>query len=104
MVITLGPKGTFSSVATKNIFPKEKVIYEQNFYSIAERLASKGGKAVLPLENSTHGTVREVWDFLYESDFNPETVTSGRTLLRTIQELSDDELDRLLDIIGQYCG
>lgn len=69
MVITLGPQGTYSSMATAKLFPKEKIIYEQNFYSIFEKLMSKGGTAVLPLENSTQGTIREVWDFLYESDF-----------------------------------
>lgn len=69
MIVTLGPEGTFSSVATQEIFPKERVIYEQNFYSIFQKLKLHGGKAVLPLENSVQGTVREVWNFLNESNF-----------------------------------
>jgi hypothetical protein len=40
---------------------------------------------------------------LFETVFSPTTVTSGRSLLRKIPELSDDEFDQLLAIINQYC-
>lgn len=40
---------------------------------------------------------------LFEVDFDPAIVNSGRNMSRRIQELSDIELDQFLEVIREYC-
>jgi len=41
---------------------------------------------------------------MLDPDIDPGEVVSGRTLLRKLSELDDNELAKLLDVLSQYCG
>jgi len=40
---------------------------------------------------------------LYPEDLDPHAVSEGRTLSRALDELTDDEFNGLLEILGRYC-
>jgi len=40
---------------------------------------------------------------LLDSDFDPNEVVSGRYLKRKLHELSDGEVDSLLEVLADYC-
>jgi hypothetical protein len=40
---------------------------------------------------------------LIDHDLDPQQVVSGRNLAKKLFELSDDELDKLLDVFSKYC-
>jgi hypothetical protein len=41
---------------------------------------------------------------LLDQDLDPNQVVSGRYLSKKLYELSDDDIDKLLDVYGKYCG
>lgn len=66
---TLGPAGTFSSEAAKQLFPNEEPHYATNFDLLFSELEKDDNAiAVVPIENSLHGSVYEVLDYLYRAD------------------------------------
>lgn len=66
-ITTLGPEGTYASQAVRRFFPDAKVVFCP---TITDVIGSKGvgtsGIRVVPLENSTEGTVRESFDGILE--------------------------------------
>ncbi|MBE6605438.1 MAG: bifunctional chorismate mutase/prephenate dehydratase [Ruminococcaceae bacterium] len=71
LVACQGVEGAYSSQACDRIFKNAEVIYfdsfEGVFSSIANGLCSYG---VIPLENSTAGSVNRVYDLMMKYDFN----------------------------------
>ncbi|MEC5395351.1 prephenate dehydratase [Bergeyella sp. RCAD1439] len=65
----LGPDGSFTSLATKEIFPNECLLpcrtISECFTAVSE---AKAEKAVIPLENSIEGTVTMTLDELYNHE------------------------------------
>lgn len=61
-VTTLGPEGTYASQVARKIFPDAEIKFCE---SIGDVLNAKGIK-VVPLENSTEGTVRQSFDGIFE--------------------------------------
>jgi len=65
---TLGPAGTFSDEAAREIFPDADIRYTNNFDQLFQILEkSEDGIGVVPIENSLHGSVHEVMDSLCHS-------------------------------------
>lgn len=62
-VTTLGPEGTYASQVARKIFPDAEVVFRD---TIGEVLGSKGIR-IVPLENSTEGTVRQSFDGILEN-------------------------------------
>jgi len=68
-VLYLGPKGTFSHMAATNLFPSEELIAVNSIFGIFEMLNSeKADLGVVPVENSTEGSIRETLDLLTTSN------------------------------------
>ncbi len=67
-LITLGPAGTFSSEAAKTLFPDATLELYPNFDMVFDALKKTNGVALVPLENSLHGSVDEVLDLIIETD------------------------------------
>lgn len=67
-LITLGPAGTFSSEAAKTLFPDATLDLYPNFDMVFDALKKTNGVALVPLENSLHGSVDEVLDLILETD------------------------------------
>lgn len=75
----LGPEGTFSHEAAKNIFPKNFSLFpsptiSQIFRDVAEEKASFG---VVPIENSSEGVIQETMDNLIRF---PLKIVGSRTI------------------------
>lgn len=69
-VAYLGPIGTFSHSATKMLFPNEELIAMKNIYDIFDMVENeKVDAGVVPVENSTDGSIRETLDILTHSNF-----------------------------------
>lgn len=67
-ILTLGPEGTFSSEAAQQLFPNEQIIYAPNFDAMFLMLEEEPEIiGIVPIENSLHGSVHEVLDFLYRT-------------------------------------
>lgn len=65
-----GTKGSFSSLAAKKLFPNSPLVFYPRFYDVFD--AVKKGEAtfgVVPVENSTAGSVEEVYDLLLKHRF-----------------------------------
>jgi prephenate dehydratase/chorismate mutase len=64
-----GEHGAYSEAALKKAFPNAEPVPSQTFHSVFEAL-EKGDAdaALLPVENSTEGSVTPVYDLLMESD------------------------------------
>ncbi len=41
---------------------------------------------------------------MLDQEIDPQQVVSGRNLSRKLSEINDDELVRLLDVLGKFCG
>ncbi len=67
-LITLGPTGTFSSEAAQLLFPDAALDLYPNFDMVFDVLQKTNGIALVPLENSLHGSVDEVLDLILETD------------------------------------
>jgi chorismate mutase / prephenate dehydratase len=66
----LGPEATFSHEAVQNLFPEEEMIAFDSITEIFEALGkNRLNKAVLPIENSTGGSVAITVDELIENNF-----------------------------------
>lgn len=72
VITTLGPEGTYASQATRKIFPEVEVRFCS---TISDVLRAKGIR-VVPLENSTEGTVRESFDGILEGGLFLSAVVS----------------------------
>jgi len=64
MIITLGPEGTYSHQAAQEMFPDETIVFADSIFRIFSNY-EPGHTLVLPLENSTHGSVAEVWEEIH---------------------------------------
>lgn len=71
-VTTLGPEGTYASQVARKIFPDAEVAFCD---TINEVLAVKGIR-IVPLENSTEGTVRQSFDGILEKGLFLSTIYS----------------------------
>lgn len=71
-VTTLGPEGTYASQAVRRIFPEAEV----RFCDTISGVLSASGVKVVPLENSTEGTVRQSFDGILENGLFLCAVTS----------------------------
>lgn len=67
-LITLGPEGTFSWQAARSLFPEATLDLYPNFDMVFDVLKTSNGVAIVPLENSLHGSVDEVLDLILETD------------------------------------
>lgn len=62
----LGPKGSFSHEAAKYIFPNQSLFaYPTIVAAVTAALAEEVQVAVVPIENTTEGTVNQTTDFLF---------------------------------------
>lgn len=61
MIITLGPEGTYAHQATQILFPDEPIVFADSIFRIFANYEPIH-TLVLPLENSSHGSVPEVWE------------------------------------------
>lgn len=61
MIITLGPEGTYAHQATQELFPDESIVFADSMFRIFANY-EPGHTLVLPLENSSHGSIPEVWE------------------------------------------
>jgi len=68
-IAVLGPRNTYSDIAVSNYAPKAKVQYGSSINEVFE-LVQKGKvkEGLVPIENSTTGSVRETLDELYNFD------------------------------------
>lgn len=71
-VTTLGPEGTYASQAVRRIFPEAEAKFCDTIHGV---LSAKGIK-VVPIENSTEGTVRQSFDGIFENGLFLCAVTS----------------------------
>ncbi len=67
-LLTLGPAGTSSHDAALELFPDAEIMLMANFDALFETLQKNGGIGFVPIENSLHGLVNEVWDLLIATD------------------------------------
>ncbi len=71
VVACQGTEGAYSQIAADKMFGLEKIQYYKNFEDVF--VAVRDGECeygVLPIENSTHGTVNEVYDLMKKYSFN----------------------------------
>ncbi|MBI5412393.1 hypothetical protein HZA43_04475 [Candidatus Peregrinibacteria bacterium] len=61
MIITLGPEGTYAHQATQILFPEEPIVFADSIFRIFSNY-EPDHTLVLPLENSSHGSIPEVWE------------------------------------------
>lgn len=66
-----GVEGSYSSVAADRLFQQADIMYFNNFRNVFEAV-NKGlcRYGVLPIENSSHGSVAEVYDLMQERGFS----------------------------------
>lgn len=66
----LGPEGTYSYEATRNIFPENRLISCPTLYDVFSNVETgKAELAVVAVENSIGGTVAETLDYLTQFNF-----------------------------------
>jgi chorismate mutase/prephenate dehydratase len=91
-IAVLGPKGTFTDEAAESYFGKGKVGYAPSISDVFEEI--KSGKAdygVVPIENSTEGSVSETIECLkkYDLKINAEIYYKIEHVLAGVGELKD---------------
>lgn len=92
----LGPDGSYSSLAAKELVPAGQGIPCGSFYAAAEMLAEGAADcAVLPVENTLQGAVTQNLDLLYASD---DLFAVREYLLRIEHRLIAREGTKLSDI------
>lgn len=66
----LGPRGTYSEQAAIDLFGKSSALYPENNISDVFRAVEAGSTdlAVVPIENTTEGAVRETHNLLFETN------------------------------------
>lgn len=68
-ILTLGPKGTYSNIAALKFNKNAEIFYADSLADVFGNFQKmKFDFLVTPVENTIHGTVREAFDNLYESD------------------------------------
>lgn len=66
----LGPEATFSQEAAQNVFPNDDLVAFESLSSIFDALGkNKINRAIVPIENSTGGSVPNTIDELIENNF-----------------------------------
>ncbi len=66
-VVCQGVEGAYSQIACERLFPRPNISYAETFKDAFQRVADGSVKyGVLPIENSLHGSVGEVYDLLKE--------------------------------------
>lgn len=71
LVACQGVEGAYSQMAADRLFPRGNIMYFKNFEAVFDAVA--GGLCsfgVLPIENSSNGSVRAVYDLLQVKDVN----------------------------------
>ncbi len=68
-IVTLGPKETFSDLATHSFGAKE-IVYEKTIRNVFEQVSRGGVYGVVPIENLTEGFVQPTLDALIEFDLH----------------------------------
>ncbi|NOZ82085.1 MAG: prephenate dehydratase [Candidatus Micrarchaeota archaeon] len=63
----LGPEASFSEIAARKLFPRAEMIYFETISECIEAVPERVEYAVVPIENSLHGTVFETLDAITES-------------------------------------
>lgn len=67
----LGPEATFSHAAALKFFPKSELLPEKSIQDVFEAVKnSKAGFGVVPVENSTEGSVNVTLDLLADCDLS----------------------------------
>lgn len=65
-----GVEGAYSQLATERLFPRPSVSYFKTFESVFSAIANGFCRyGVLPLENSTAGSVNKIYDLMMQYDF-----------------------------------
>ncbi len=60
-----GVEGAYSAFACDKLFPRAKISFSERFADVFEKVSSSQSEyGILPLENSLHGSVGEVYDLL----------------------------------------
>ncbi len=71
VVACQGTEGAYSQKACEKLFANPSVMYFENFKGVFDAVSSGMCKyGILPLENSVHGTVTEVYDLISSYDFS----------------------------------
>ena len=92
----LGPEGSYSSLAAKELVPDAQGLPCGSFYAAAEALErGDAGCAVLPVENTLQGAVTQNLDLLYAS---PDLFAVREYLLKIEHRLIAKEGAKLSDI------
>lgn len=76
-IVTLGPKGTFSDLATKTYIGQENTFYAITYENSMQKVAMQlddNNYAILPIENSIDGYVTEVIDIMHEYNLKIKSV------------------------------
>ena len=65
-----GVEGAYSQIACKRLFKEPEIVYFKNFNAVFSAVQSGlCDYGILPIENSTHGSVSEVYDLMRRHDF-----------------------------------
>ncbi len=68
-VVVQGSAGSYSEKAANELFPHSSLAYAESFAAACQQVKAKSADvAVLPLENSTAGTVDDVYDLLLANE------------------------------------
>ena len=66
-VVCQGVEGAYSQIACERMFRRPDISYAETFRGVFEKVVNGDNKyGILPIENSLHGTVGEVYDLLKE--------------------------------------
>lgn len=78
-ILTLGPSGSFSSAAARKFDAKAEIFFESTNANVVRTFmkSKQYDYAIIPIENTTNGIVRESLDAMYE--YRPK-IYSGLTL------------------------
>lgn len=82
-VAVLGPQGTHSHQALVNLsrfhgLDASDIMFCERNEEVLEAVLQNGGLGIVPIENSTHGPVREVIDFWLEQESNRSIWVVGK--------------------------
>lgn len=69
-IVCQGTQGSYSHICATQTYPEQEVLFTNEFRDVFEALKQgKGDIGVLPIENSTAGSVAEIYDLLNEYGF-----------------------------------
>lgn len=82
-VAVSGVEGCYAGIAAERLFPKGDIMFVSGFRAVVQAVQAGLCKyGILPIENSSNGTVRNVYDLLREPDIT--IVRSARLLIRHV--------------------